>query len=214
MDGFRLEWEEQEERRKWKKQKELITRRYDHLAIGTRFKGCTFDNYYPADEAAAKVKKICQRYAETFGDRRKSGDSLILTGSPGTGKNHLSAAICKAVINANMTALHMTALKLVREIKETWRKGSERSEKEMIDFFLAPDLLAIDEIGAQFGSQAEQVLLMEVINSRYADLRPTILLSNLPVAELENQLGAQVVDRFYEGRSSVLVMEWPSYRRR
>lgn len=190
--------------------------RYARLQVGRRFLSRGFDDYQvdPANKAQAQALKTCQRYAETFRDRREAGDSLILTGSPGTGKNHLAAAICKAVIDMGLSALHTTALRLVREVKQTWGRNAGLSEAEAIEGFISPDLLVIDEVGCQFGSQAEQIVLMEVINSRYADMRPTVLLSNLPVGELKGILGPQVVDRFYEGKSVVLEMFWPSHRQR
>ncbi len=197
--------------------KEIIEKRfsdrYRNLEMGRRFESATFENYTADSVPAAGVKKWCQRYAGTFPDRLTNGDSLILCGKPGTGKNHLAAAICKAVIDLKRTAVHTTAIRLVRRVKESWSKSSEVTEQEAINLFLVPDLLVIDEVGVQFGSQAEQVILMEVINSRYSDMRPTILISNLEVADLEKFIGPQIVDRFYEGNSGVLFFGWDSHRR-
>ncbi|WP_181944086.1 ATP-binding protein, partial [Klebsiella pneumoniae] len=73
-----------------------------------------------------------------------------------------------------------TALKIAREFKSTWSKTATRSEEDVIRFFTKPDLLIIDEVGIQFGSKAEEMIMFEIINTRYERLKPTILISNLP----------------------------------
>lgn len=188
--------------------------RYKNLNMGRRFESATFEGYEPVNGKAAKYKGVCERFAANFQEFKKRGTSLVMCGAPGTGKNHLAAAICKAVIDHGEKAVHTTAIKLVRRVKETWGAGKQETEQEAIDLFVEPALLVIDEVGVQFGSQAEQIILMEVINSRYADMRPTILISNLSAGELEMFIGPQIVDRFYDGNSGVLYFDWQSYRRR
>jgi len=112
------------------------------------------------------------------------------------------------------TSLHTTALKLVRNIKESWGKNSGLSEQEAINKFLIPDLLVIDEIGVQFGSNTEKLFLTEVISERHENMRPTILLSNLNLQDIETYLGTRAIDRFHEGKSSILQFTWDSWRRR
>lgn len=200
--------------RREEEKRQHLARRLADLDIGKRFRGRTFDEYQVQTKEQTKVKAGCQRYAETFAERRKAGDCLLLMGRPGTGKNHLVAAIAERVTTDGFLVLHTSAIKLVRSIKETWDKHNRTTEAEAVERFLAPDLLIIDEIGAQFGSQTEQVFLMEVINGRYADMLPTILLTNLDAASLSTCLGEQIVDRFYEGKSQVLYLPWDSYRRK
>lgn len=183
------------------------------IRIGKRYQGVTFDDYKPTAPQAERVKTICSRYAVTFADRIKGCDSLLMLGNPGTGKNMLAACICREVALQGFSALHTTAMKLVRKIKTSWGKNSDKDEQEMIDQFARPDLLVIDEIGVQFGSVTEKILLFEAINGRYEEMRPTILISNLSLDEVEKYLGVTLIDRFYEGKSSVLEFTWESYRR-
>ena len=46
----------------------------------------------------------------------------------------------------------------------------------MIRFFTKPDPLIIDEVGIQFGSEAEKMITFEIINTTTSAWKPTILI--------------------------------------
>lgn len=208
----RAENEEKEQREEERQKKERIHLKMIGLQIGKRFKGVTIDDYEPVNPDAAKIKEICRRYIDTLGERVKDGDSLIMIGSCGTGKNMLAAIICQEAVKSEFTAVHTTIFKLVRKVKDSWR-DKETSEEQVIRSFSEPDLLVIDEVGVQFGSDTEKLYITEIINDRYENRKPTILISNLNLVELEDTLGQRVVDRFLEGKSMILRFSWESYRR-
>lgn len=204
----------EEERRDQQQRNECISRKMQDLNIGKRFKGMVFDDYIPTCTDAEKVKSVCQRYTKTFKDRLIDGDGLIFIGACGTGKNMLAAILCQEVVKQEKSAIHTTIFKLIRAIKDSWRRDSEKTEEKVINSFSDPDLLVIDEIGVQFGSDTEKLYLTEIINNRYENRKPTILISNLNLDELESVLGTRIIDRFYEGKSAILKFTWESYRRR
>lgn len=189
-----------------------IEQLFKECQIGKRFIGIDFTSYEPPNEKAGRILALCQKYADDFEDNIKTGAGLIMVGKPGTGKNHLSAAICSAVMKQGHSTVHTTVMKMIRKIKATWARDSETTEQRAIMSFCKPDLLVIDEVGVQFGSETEKLLLTEIINERYESIRPTIMLSNLPASQLSNILGERVVDRFRHG-GEVLVFDWESYRR-
>lgn len=190
------------------------SRAISELAIGSRYKGITFDEYEEVNDRAARIKLFCKRYTETFTDRLKEGDSILMLGACGTGKNMLAAIICQEVIRQGYSAVHTSVVKMIRRVKESWRKDTDETESKAIKFFSEPSLLVVDEVGVQFGSETERMYLTEIINDRYEARKPTILISNLSLAELEGVVGQRVVDRFYEGKGGVLVFDWSSYRRK
>jgi len=179
-------------------------------SVGERFMGLTFDDYKPTCNNAARVLEACQDYVEAFGIN--NGASLMMIGSPGTGKNMLAAIIGQELIKRDFLFLHTTAMKLIRKVKDSWR-NKEQSEQDVISSFVAPDLLVIDEIGVQFGSATEQLYLTEIINDRYEKRRSTILISNLKLSQLAEVMGERAIDRFYDDGSKILVFDWSSYRR-
>jgi len=172
----------------------------------------TFSDYHPTTESAAQVLSRCAKYAATFEARRKAGDSLLMSGNAGTGKNMLAAIICQVAAAQGFSVLHTTAAKMVRRIKESWGKGSGVTEQQAIDRFVLPDLLVVDEIGMQFGSETERLLQFEVFNGRYEESKPTIAISNLDEVGIGQYLGDRVIDRFRDGNGAILTFDWDSYR--
>ena len=76
------------------------------------------------------------------------------------------------------------------------------------DFVLVPDGA---EVGVQYGTDGEQNILFEVLDRRYRDMLPTILLANQSKDGLKQFLGERAYDRLTEtGR--IVAFEWESYR--
>lgn len=83
----------------------------------------------------------------------------------------------------------------------------------MIEHHVRPDLLVIDEIGVQFGTETEKMILFDILNARYEQVKPSILISNLAIEELKTYIGERVLDRMWEGGGSILAFTWDSYRK-
>ncbi|MGP2410170.1 ATP-binding protein [Yersinia sp. 2553 StPb PI] len=182
--------------------------------ISPRFEHCNFDNYQPVNEKAASNLEVCKSYATHWPQVKGSGTSLLLCGSCGTGKNHLAVAMTKQIINEHQDSVLLTSvMRITRAIKRTWQKDSENTEDDIYHLYSSLDLLIIDEVGVQFGSEAEKLILFEIINTRYENFRPTILISNLTVSELTDVIGERIVDRMSEGGGATLVFNWDSFRK-
>lgn len=197
---------------------ELLAREWQaklgRAAIPERFADRRLDTYRPTCPEAGHALQVAQRYADNFGAVRKAGACLIFCGDVGTGKTHLAIGIAHAVLEQGGQAVFSSVIRAVRSVKETYSKGAERTEAQALRDLVEPDLLILDEVGVQFGSDAEKLILFEIINGRYEARRPTIIISNLAIGELEHYLGARAVDRLREGGGKVVVFDWESYRAR
>ncbi|WP_374349210.1 ATP-binding protein [Chitinimonas sp.] len=183
--------------------------------VGKRFLDCTFDNYLAQTDEQKKALARCRNYAEHFREHHAAGRSMILRGNPGTGKNHLAAAIVLSVLREGFTALQSTAYELVTRIKETWGKdaeGREARELEVIRRFASVDLLVIDEVGRQFGKEADQILLFHILDGRYRNGLPTIVISNKTTEEIEQYLTPAGFDRLRQNGGRMVQFNWQSNR--
>ncbi|EQD56002.1 DNA replication protein dnaC, partial [mine drainage metagenome] len=79
-------------------------------------------------------------------------------GNTGTGKTHLACAIANELLRQGKSALFVRAYEVLRTIRDTW-KGGEKTELAVIREFVAPDLLILDEVGVQYGSESERIEL-------------------------------------------------------
>ncbi len=160
--------------------------------VGELFAGTDIRQYTPMLRgqvpAATRLIEIVQS-VET-----PSADGVILIGVPGVGKTHMLCAAVNAVIDRGYSARYMTAAELIREIRGTWgHKGP--SEDEVIRAMIGVRLLAIDELGVQYGTDSEKYLMHAVIDGRMREKRPTIYGSNVPFADLAPVVGERVHDR-------------------
>jgi DNA replication protein DnaC len=178
--------------------------------IPARFATKTLADYRANTEGQRIAKTICERYAESWAEQYRKGGSLILTGGVGTGKTHLACAIGNQIMPAHLASVSFGAVStVIRSVRSTY--GGKGSETQALNDLLKPDLLIMDEIGAQAGTDHELQLVFEIINKRYENLRPMILISNLTADDLLKYLGKRVMDRFAEC-GLVVACDWASYR--
>jgi len=97
------------------------------------------------------------------------------------------------------------------EIRATFKSDSKKSEMDILDELTKSDLLILDEIQERGETSFENRLLTHVIDVRYSNNRPTIMIANLPKKELAESLGASIIDRARENGKSI-EFNWPSYR--
>lgn len=191
-----------------------LERRFRLSGLPPRFAGKTFDAYVAETDAQRRALEVAEAYARSFPVSHESGACLAFCGRAGTGKTHLAAAIADEVIRAGYWVKFVGVMQAIRSVKETFRKDSERSEKEALEEFLKYHLLILDEVGVQFGSDTEKLILFEIINTRYERLLPTIVISNLAKEGLEEYLGERAFDRLRENGGRLVVFDWDSHRKR
>ncbi|HCK4881557.1 TPA: ATP-binding protein, partial [Pseudomonas aeruginosa] len=189
-------------------------RRLNALLIGSgitpRFRNATLENYETGDDVQmAGVLARCRDFAEQFPGHYEAGRSLLLVGNVGTGKTHLGSAIVQHVIRAHgAQAVIVSAAQVIRVAKGAMARNAQYTERDVLAELVGFDLLVIDEVGAQGGTEYERGLLHEVIDQRYQQVVPTILISNLPADDslampgaptLRDFIGERALDRLRQG---------------
>lgn len=180
--------------------------------IPARFADRSFADYHATLPGQRMALTLCQAYADSWPAQLAKGGSLVLTGGPGTGKTHLACAVANVIMPAHMaSAAFGTVSSMIRGVRSTYGKLSQKTEAQALAELLLPDLLIVDEVGASTGTAHESQLLFDIINQRYENLRPMILISNLNAEDLLIHLGHRAMDRFAEC-GSVVAFDWESHR--
>lgn len=167
----------------------------------------TFDDYICQNEGQQRAKNSCLTFVESF----PSDKSLLMLGSVGTGKTLLASAMIERLIDKNKCTM-VKVIDIVRGFKNTWRKDSEHTEGDVAEYYIGLDLLIIDEVGTQFGSDMEKLFIFEIIDGRYQEMKPTILISNLDVEGVKEVIGERCLDRLRDGGGSMIAFNWESSR--
>lgn len=179
--------------------------------IPPRFHARDFDAFKADTDEKRRGLTIARDFAEQFPEVHSKGAGLVFAGLPGTGKSHLAAAILLALVD-RYAVRYTTCMGLIRMVRDTWRRDSDVSERAALRMLCEDlDLLVIDEVGAQYGTDGEQNLIFEVMDRRYSGMRPTILLTNQDKDGFKTFVGDRVFDRLRE-TSRWVAFDWPSYR--
>ncbi|WP_017521977.1 ATP-binding protein [Pseudomonas nitroreducens] len=211
----RAEKDREEQAEMWRKQERaMMEKRLAGVLIPARFQGRSFDTYVASNAGQKKALKVCREYAENFEANAQEGRCLLLLGKPGTGKTHLANAIAGHVVcnSRSVTAAYRTVSTILQLIKSSFDKNSEYNEMDALEALCSPSLLIIDEVGATKPTEFELATLFNVIDGRYQELLPTIIVSNLMPNELGTALGERCVDRLRENGGIALVFDWDSAR--
>jgi DNA replication protein DnaC len=138
--------------------------------------------------------------------------ALILIGETGTGKTLLACEFAqKLMARAFRSVRYVTAKGMIGEIQAIY--GTEgKSEADEIERFVRFDVLIIDEIDALAAKENSALLLTEIINRRYNENKPVIVISNQPFDNLVKFVGARVHSRLHEN-AFPCAFGWGDYRR-
>lgn len=206
-----IEKKEKEEKEKAKEYKYAVRRRRD-AGIGNRTMFAKFSDY-KADTGSKQehAKKTFMRLSEAIVNNGTTFN-IIASGGVGTGKTLLASALIESVIDERVSARIIKCIDLIRSLKETWSKKCEFTEREIIEKYSNLDLLIIDEIGVQFGSDTEKLFIFDIIDGRYQNMLPTVLISNRPIDQIKEEVGDRVIDRLREDGGTLVIFDWESAR--
>jgi len=184
-EEFKLEKEEEQKKAiEAEQQKQIkIGRKVKEwlFSVPKRYKTATFDSF--------NVENQGQRNIINY---MKTGRSLILGGDNGTGKTHLAFASCLYQIKKGKTAKYSLASDFFDKVRMSFKDGTTA---QLIKTYGEYDYLILDEVDKTQGSRTEFVYLASLINSRYNEMLPTVLMTNAKQAEITKILGESVVDR-------------------
>jgi DNA replication protein DnaC len=192
-------------------------------AVGAAYAACT--DRFPTRYQTAGVEDILDQadvlaWVDEFRTDPRTARSLLLLGSTGTGKTHTAyAALRQAVSAATMSRAYvyrtprwkaLTHADLIASLRP--RAAKDHDAEAELGKLLETDLLFVDDLGAIKATEWVEEMTYRLINGRYEAMRPNIVTSNLPLAELKDAIGDRIASRL--AQDSVRVVLTGSDRRR
>lgn len=180
--------------------------------MGTRYRACSLSNYQTSGVDQAGVLTQLKSYADELPAQVGLGTNIMLHGPPGTGKDHLLAAMVREAGGDKIGVEWTDGADLYGAMRD--RISSDDDESEFLRRFTAPQVLAISDPLPPMGAVTDfqRILLFRVIDRRYRDVRPTWMTLNVKDRrEAESRLSPNIIDRLGEG-ALVLSCNWPSWR--
>lgn len=116
-------------------------------------------------------------------------ETLLITGSTGTGKSFIASALGHHACQLGFKVLYANTSKLLAQLKLAKADGSALKELSKIERM---DLLILDDFGLQPFDAQSRTLLMEIFEDRHGK-RATIVTSQLPVKMWYEIIGEKTV---------------------
>lgn len=135
-------------------------------------------------------------------------ENVLFIGPPGVGKTHLAAAISLEAIQKGFRVFYRSIFDVAREV-------NEESEQKVLDNYIKPELLVIDELGMKKLAPYTNDLLLEIFHRRYRN-GSTLIASNRPIEDWgkifgDNATASAILDRLLEN-IHYLKIKGKSYR--
>lgn len=190
----------------------LITKNIQSSGMGNlidkqSFENFSLDVFSDSPEIRARMErniKIAKAFAKNFASHH---DNLLLIGTTGTGKTHVSTAIAKTVIGQGFDVLYDSAQNIIDDFEtDKFRNGYNRTES-VSDKYLECELLIIDDLGAEFVTQFSVSALYNLINTRQNKGLSTIISTNLSAGELAGKYEGRIYSRIIGADYTVLRFE-------
>lgn len=192
----------------------LVRMNIESSGMGKLIEKQSFDNldleWYRTSEddykRMAHNMKVAREFAENFG---KGADNLLLIGSTGTGKTHLSTAIAREVIARGFDVLYDSAQNIIAAFEDDRFRSGYGQHESASEKYLECDLLIVDDLGTEFVNQFTVSCLYNLINTRQNKGLSTIISTNLSAEELAGKYDGRIYSRivgcdykvlFFKGR--------------
>lgn len=121
-------------------------------------------------------------------EKVEGGSSLYVWGENGTFKTTLASAIMRRLVHHGRRAEMVNAVDLLVEVQSTY--GTPKEESAVLAHYSKCPVLVLDDLGKEQQTAWTVSRLYAIINTRYANMLPTVITSNFKVSELAARMGA------------------------
>lgn len=136
---------------------------------------------------------------------------LLILGSPGTGKTYLSAALVNYLQEKNKNFRYYTDSDFIKVLKETMLKGWD-TKIEIERLSDSADIFILDDVGSIRLTEWEVEQIHCLIDTRYKNQLPLIIISNFTKKEFEEKFEKRTVSRLFSLENTQIELSGPDLR--
>jgi DNA replication protein DnaC len=155
----------------------------DVLSCPVRFKDATPD-------------KMDKKVQALFDKISIYSDSIYLHGNIGAGKTYAAYAIAKLLYVNKIDVKIRNYIDMLNEIKKSF--NTEYSDDVINSLLFENKVLILDDLGSEKLTDWSVEILYRLINRRYENIMPLIIVSNLTLKELSKKYGDRITSRITE----------------
>ena len=183
--------------------RELVYEGFRTSGIGRLIDRQSFENfsleYYRTSDADYQRMKVNLEAAVEFSETAPPAyANLLLCGSTGLGKTHLSSAIAKRVIERGFDVKYESVQNVLGDFEhDRFRSGYGADHESRSQIYLDTELLILDDLGTEMTNTFTVSVLYQIINTRINQGRPTVISTNLTQSEIRERYSDRVASRIF-----------------
>ncbi len=174
---------------------------FDNFDIG-RYSG-------KAAETMKRTLKLSKEYVNNF---KKEKGNLLLIGSTGTGKTHISSAIAGEIIKKGYDVIYDSVQNILSDFEDEKFRNSYSQRDNTTAKYIECDLLIIDDLGTEFSNNFTVSCLYNLLNTRQNKGLATIISTNLSSSELASKYEDRIYSRIIGTGTRALLFDGEDYR--
>jgi DNA replication protein DnaC len=136
---------------------------------------------------------------------------LVLTGSFGSGKTHLAAAIAHHQQARGVEVMFVTAPDLLDYLRLTFNPNAPVTFDQRFQMVRNAPFLVLDDLGTEGTSSWAKEKLFQIIDYRYLTRRPTVITTSKRIEEMDARVGSRLIDK---RRCMIYAITAPGYATR
>lgn len=172
------------------RKEEIQAKRLKFANLPDTFKDVYLSNFninvYQNQEQISVACNLIKIYVDNLEENLNAGIGLyIYSNTPGSGKTRMLVSLANEFLKKEIQVKFATSMTIISEIKDTWNKGAEIGESQLLSALINTKVLMIDDFGAEKYTECFEKRFYHIINERYINKKPTFFTSNVELDNLE-----------------------------
>lgn len=155
----------------------------------------TFDSFDTQRKLTPDERANLERALEIAANYARSPQGwLVLTGSSGTGKTHLAAAIANVQQQMGTEVVFVTATDLLDYLRVAFNPNAPVSFDQRFQMVRNTPFLVLDDLTTEGSSWAREKLF-QILDYRYVTRKPTVVTTYKRIEDIDQRIRSRLIDK-------------------